>query len=63
MVPQFESRYEKTCLRGFPTRPDTSQAVQPQIMVRNLIFRIKEEEGLYYLCSVNKALISCAVNL
>ena len=29
-------------------------AVQPQNMVRGLIFHVQEEEGLYYLCSENK---------
>ena len=31
------------------------QAVQPQKIVRGLKFRIKEVEGLYYLCSENKS--------
>ena len=35
----------------FPSRSDTNWAVQPQKMVRGLKFNIKEEEGLYYLCS------------
>ena len=39
---------------GFLTRSDTNQAVQPHKMARGLKFRIKEEEGLYYLCSKNK---------
>ena len=38
----------------FPTWSDTNQAVQPQKMARGLKFRIKKEEGLYYLCSENK---------
>ena len=33
---------------------DTNRAVQPQKMARGLKFRIKKEEGLYYLCSGNK---------
>ena len=33
---------------------DTNWAVQPQKMVRDLKFRIKEKEGLYYLFSENK---------
>ena len=37
-------------LSGFPTRSDTNRAGQLQKMVRGLKFRIKEEEGLYYLC-------------
>ena len=43
---------------------DTNRAVQRQKMVRDLKFRIKELEGLFYLCSENKGddqLISCAV--
>ena len=32
--------YEKTGLRGFPTRSDTNRAVQPQVMARGLKFRI-----------------------
>ena len=39
---------------GFPTRSDTNQAVQPHKIVRGLKVWIKEEEGLYYLCSENK---------
>ena len=39
---------------GFPTRSDTNQAVQLQKMARCLKFRIKEVEGLHYLCSENK---------
>ena len=30
-------------------------------MIKGLKFRIKEVEGLFYLCSEKKALISCAV--
>ena len=37
-----------------PTRSDTNQPVQSQKQARSLKFRIKEEEGLYYLCSENK---------
>ena len=33
---------------------DSNQTVQPQKMSRGLKFRIKEVEGLYYLCSENK---------
>ena len=39
---------------GFPTRSDTNRAVQPQNMARDLKFRIKVVEGLYYPCSENK---------
>ena len=35
----------------------------PQKMARGLKFLIQEEEGLYYLRSENKALISLAVNV
>ena len=38
----------------FPTWSDTNQAVQLKDMARGLKFRIKEVEGLYYLCSENK---------
>ena len=47
-------RCEKTGLQGFPTRSDTNRAVHPQKMARGLKFRIKKEEGLYYLCSEHK---------
>ena len=46
---------------GFLTSIDTNKAVQSQIMARGFKFRISEGEGFYYLCSKNKALISCAV--
>ena len=39
---------------GFPTRSHTNRAVQPQKMARNLKFRIKVEEGLYYPYGKNK---------
>ena len=38
----------------FPTWSDTNQAVQLRKMARGLKFRIKEVEGLNYLCSENK---------
>ena len=38
----------------FPTWSDTNWAVQLQKMARGLKFRIKEVEGLYYLCSENR---------
>ena len=47
---------------GFPTWSDTNQAVQLQKMARGLKFRIKKVEGLYYLCSETKAMISFRVN-
>ena len=37
------------------TRCDTNGAVQPKKMARGLKFRIKEEEGLYYLCDYRAA--------
>ena len=39
---------------GFQTRFHTNQAVQPHNMARDLKFRIKEVEGLYFLCRENK---------
>ena len=45
----------------FRTWSDTNQAVQPHKIARDLKFQILEVEGLYYLCSENKALISFAV--
>ena len=39
---------------GVLTRSDKNRAVQLQKMARGLKFWIKEEEGLYYLCSENK---------
>ena len=33
---------------------DTNQAVHPQKLARDLKFRIKKVERLYYLCSENK---------
>ena len=38
----------------FPTWSDINQTVQLQKLARGLKFRIKEVEGLYYLCSENK---------
>ena len=35
-----EPRHDKTCLREFPTRPDTNQPVQPQKLARVLKFRL-----------------------
>ena len=45
------------CMRkqsGFPTKSNTNWPVQPHKQTRSLKFPIKEEEGLYYLCSENK---------
>ena len=39
---------------GFPTRPDTNQAVDLQKTARGLKFRISIEEELYFPCSENK---------
>ena len=39
---------------GFPTRSDTNQAAQFLNKARDLKFRIKEVEELYYPCSENK---------
>ena len=44
---------EKTCL-GFSTRSGTNRAVRPHKIARDLKFLIREEEGLYCLCSENK---------
>ena len=33
---------------------DTNRATRPHKMVRGLKFRMKEVEGLYYLCGENK---------
>ena len=39
---------------GVSDKGDTNRAVQPHKMTRSFKFRIKKEEGLYYLCSENK---------
>ena len=44
----FEPRHDKTCLREFPTRPDTNRPAQPLKLARNLKFRIEKLEILYY---------------
>ena len=44
-----EPRCEKNGLRGFLPGP-----TQPHKVARSLNFRIKEVEGLYFLCSENK---------
>ena len=36
----FEPRHDKTCLREFPTRPDTQRPAQPQPLARVLKFRL-----------------------
>ena len=47
----YEPRHEEneTCLRKFPTRPDTSRPAQPQKLAGVLKFRLKNLEILYYL--------------
>ena len=42
----------------FPSWSDSYQAVQLQKMARGLKFRIKKEEGTYYLCSENKGAVT-----
>ena len=42
------SRVLRKLALGFPTWSNESQAVPPQKMVRDLKFRIKEVEGLFY---------------
>ena len=37
---KFSPRHDKTCLRDFPTTPDTSRPVQPQKLARVLKFRL-----------------------
>ena len=44
----------KKSMFWFSTRSDTNRAVQSQKIARGLKFRIKKEEGLYYLCSESK---------
>ena len=40
LVHIFELRHDKTCLREFPTRPDSNRPVQPQKLARVLKFRL-----------------------
>ena len=35
-----DPRHDKTCLREFPTRPDTNRPAQPQKLARVLKFRL-----------------------
>ena len=42
---------------GFPIRSDTSQAVQPQMIVGGTKFHIEEVDQMYYICM----LICCFV--
>ena len=39
-VHTYEPGHEKTCLREFPTMPDTNQPAQPQKLARVLKFRL-----------------------
>ena len=50
-----EPRHDKTCIREFPTRPDTNRPAQPQKLPRVLKFRLLNLEILYYLTANNKA--------
>ena len=36
----LKPRHDKTCLREFPTRPDTNWPAQPQKLARVLKFRL-----------------------
>ena len=45
----IEPRHDKTCLREFPTRPDSNRPAQPHKLARVLKFRLLEI--LYYLSS------------
>ena len=48
-------RRENTCLQGFRPGPtQTGLYGHRKWLVRDLKFRVYEEEGLYYLCSENK---------
>ena len=49
-------RCEKTGLRGFRQGPTKNRAVHPKKIARDLKFRRKEEEGLYYPCHENKGI-------
>ena len=47
----IEPWHDKTCLREFPTMPDTNTPVQPQTLARVLKFQLQNLEILYYLSS------------
>ena len=36
MANSSEPRHDKTCLREFPTRPDTNRPAQPQTLAKSL---------------------------
>ena len=48
------SRVVRKPTNWFPTWSDKKQTVQLHKMAKGLKFRIKEVEGLYYLCSENQ---------
>ena len=61
-----KSNYMRLCMRKptirFPNRSETNRSVQSQKQARCSKFRVKEDEGLYYLRSENKGadqLCSC----
>ena len=51
IISPYEPHREKTCLRGFRAGSTQNRAVQSQMIVRGLEFRIYKAEGFYYLCS------------
>ena len=53
-VTNIEPRREKTGLQGFRTCPAQTGLCSYRKWRRSLIFRIEEEEELYYPCSENK---------
>ena len=56
-----DSYTRETRSSGFPTRSDTTRAVQAQKMTRDGKFWIKKEEVLYYPRSENKGADQLAV--
>ena len=48
MCTVFDPRHDKTCLRVFPTRPDTNRPARPQKLTRLLKFRLMNLD-IYYL--------------
>ena len=48
------SRVMRKPAMWFPTKSDTNQPTRSQKQARSLNVRIKDDEGLYYLCSENK---------
>ena len=47
----FEPRHDKTCLREFPTRPDTNRPAQLRKLALGLKFWLQKLETLHYLGS------------